>query len=139
MAKSRRNGFTFVELMVAMALLGLLSAMAIPRFRNYKERSYVAAMRTDLGHLRIALEEHFAEHQRYTTDTTALDFRPTSGIQINLSSTQLDGGYRAVAQHVLLPNVQCSVAAGSDAVGIEAGSITCAPTGGGSSTIPSAP
>lgn len=125
MAMSKRTGFTFIELLVAMALLGLLSAIAVPRYRGFKERSYAAAMKSDLGHLRIALEEYWAEKQHYTIDTTELDFHTTTGVQINLTSQDVNAGYKAIATHMLLPGEQCYVAAGPDALGAENGAVVC--------------
>ncbi|HEX7124077.1 MAG TPA: prepilin-type N-terminal cleavage/methylation domain-containing protein [Gemmatimonadaceae bacterium] len=125
MATRKRTGFTFIELLVAMALLGLLSAIAVPRYRGFKERSYAAAMKSDLGHLRIALEEYWAENQRYTTDTTELDFHATTGVQINITSQDVNAGYKAIATHLLLPGEQCYVAAGPDALGTESGAVIC--------------
>ena len=40
-----------------MLLLGALSSMAVPRFREFKKRAFVAAMLSDLGNLKIAEEE----------------------------------------------------------------------------------
>ncbi len=135
----RRAAFTIVELMVAMVLLGALSAIAVPRYRTYKERAYVAAMRTDLGHLRIAEESHLAEFQVYAADTTALDFRHSSEVRIALSSQDLMGGYTAVATHLRVPSVQCQTAMGREASPAEAGAIYCRPAGGGAGTLPGAP
>ena len=108
-----------------MALFGLLTAIAVPRYRMYKEKSYVAAMKTDLGHIRLAEEEHFAEHQRYSTDTASLDFRATSNVRVTLTSADLIGGYTAVAQHLNLTGQQCVTKVGREAVSVPSGDIIC--------------
>jgi hypothetical protein len=116
--------------------------MAVPRLREYKARAFIAAMESDLGNLRIAQESHWAEHERYTTDTTALDLRVTSDVSLTLSSKNLFGGYTAVATHANLPGRQCSTAMGAEAAPLEPGSISCTAMssgGGGASTIPSSP
>lgn len=136
---TRRTGFTFVELLTAMFLLGALAAMAVPRYRLYKERAYVAAMRTDLGHLRIAQESYWAEHQQYTTDTTSLEFRKTPDVQIALTSADLIGGYLAIATHSNLPGLQCSTATGKDAVGQTSGAIMCGALGSGGAVTTGSP
>lgn len=126
---TRRKGFTFAELLVAMVLLGLIAGMAVPRYRLYKERAYVAAMRTDLGNLRIAQESFWAENMRYSTDTTELEFRNTSDVLVSLSSLDLLSGYRATAAHANYPGVQCTTATGKDAGSQESGAIFCAAPG----------
>ncbi|HSA55837.1 MAG TPA: prepilin-type N-terminal cleavage/methylation domain-containing protein [Gemmatimonadaceae bacterium] len=132
---TRRNGFTFAELLVAMVLLGLIAGMAVPRYRLYKERAYVATMRTDLGNLRIAQEAYWAENLRYSTDTTALEFRKTSDVNIALSSLDLVSGYRAIATHASYAGMQCSTATGKDAGSQESGAIVCGAATAGASTI----
>jgi prepilin-type N-terminal cleavage/methylation domain-containing protein len=132
---NRRRGFTFVELLVVMLLLGALSSMAVPRFREYKTRAYIAAMQSDLGNLKIAQEEHWAEHLKYATDTTNLELRVTANVAISISSQDVTGGYTAIATHSNVPGRQCETAMGREAAPNEPGAIICAPTSGGASTI----
>jgi type IV pilus assembly protein PilE len=54
MSKSR--GFTLIELMIAIAILALISAFAIPAYNNYIRESRLGAMRMNLETLRIAVE-----------------------------------------------------------------------------------
>jgi type IV pilus assembly protein PilA len=137
---TRRKGFTFVELLVVMLFIGALSSMAVPRFREYKTRAFVAAMESDLGNLRIAQEAHWAENQRYATDTTALEFRRTVNVSLQITSQDVLGGYTAVATHANVPGRQCLTAMGAEAAPREPGSISCVSiVSGGSSTIPSSP
>ena len=135
-----RKGFTFVELLVVMLFMGALASLAVPRFRQYKTRAYLSAMESDLGNLRIAQEAHWAEFQAYATDTTALDFRRTSNVSLQITSKDILGGYTAVATHANVPGRQCQTAMGAEAAPLEPGSISCtAISSGGSSTIPSTP
>jgi prepilin-type N-terminal cleavage/methylation domain-containing protein len=135
-----RKGFTFVELMVVILFIGALSGMAVPRFREYKTRAFISAMASDLGNLRIAQESHWAEYQQYSTDTTALEFRRTTQVNLSITSKNLVGGYTAVATHTNVPDRQCSTAMGAEAAPMEPGAIRCiAISSGGSSTIPSTP
>ena len=135
----RRRGFTFVELLVVMLLLGALSSMAVPRFREYKTRAFVAAMLSDLGNLKIAEEAYWAEHEKYATDTTQLELRITSHVAITITSKDVIGGYTAVATHVNVPGRQCQTAIGPEAAPKESGAIFCGPAAGGSSAVPATP
>ena len=136
--KSRR-GFTFTELLVVMLFISALSALAVPRFRAYKTRAYIASMQSDLANLRIAEESYWAEHQQYVTDTAALDFRKTSHVLITITSQDVLGGYTAVATHNNVPGHECTTAMGAEAAPREPGRVFCAATSSGSSTIPSTP
>jgi prepilin-type N-terminal cleavage/methylation domain-containing protein len=134
-----RKGFTFVEMLVVMIVLGALSGIAVPRIRDYKERAYVAAMQTDLGNLKIAQESYWSEHLQYATDTTSLEFRLTHNVVISITSKDVAGGYTAVATHLNLPGRQCATAMGPEAAPREPGSVACGPVNTGSASIPSTP
>ena len=136
---NRRRGFTFVELLVVMLLLGALSSMAVPRFRDYKTRAFVAAMQSDLGNLKIAEESYWAEHQKYATDTAHLELRITNQVSITITSQDVMGGYTAVATHVNVPGRQCQTAMGAEAAPRDQGAVVCLPVSSGSGAIPSTP
>lgn len=136
---NRRRGFTFIELLVVMLLLGALSALAVPRFQEYKVRAFQAAMQTDLGNLKIAEEVYWADHQKYATDTCALEFRITSDVAISITSQDVQGGYTAVATHSNAPGLQCQTAMGKESAPREPGMVFCGPLTSGSSAIPAAP
>lgn len=58
-------GFTLIELLIVVAILGILVAIAIPRFEAYRQRAYNGAAVSDLGTLRIEEEAMYAEFQDY--------------------------------------------------------------------------
>ena len=124
MRRFNRPGFTFIELLMVMVVMGVLAGIGIPRIRFMKERSYQATLRNDLGALRTAEEAYFAENQKYTTDLSLLDFRRSSNVEITIVSSDLEKGWRAAATHTWL-STPCTTAAGADAVGVEAGAIVC--------------
>lgn len=70
-AKHRKNGFTLIELLIVIVIIGILAAIAVPRFANTKEKAYVAAMKSDLRNL-ATYEESFA------ADSSGLYFSGTS-------------------------------------------------------------
>lgn len=128
----RRKGFTMIELLTVMLVIGALSSMAVPRFREYKSRALIATMQSDLGNLKIAQESYWAEHLRYATDTARLEFRISTNVAISITSQDVTGGYTAVAKHSNAPGQQCQTAMGREASPREPGAITCGPTGSGS-------
>jgi len=126
-----RKGFTIVELLTVMLLISALSAMAVPRFRQYKARALIATMQSDLGNLKIAQESYWAEHLRYATDTASLELRISANVAISITSKDVSGGYTAIATHHNVPNQQCQTAMGREAAPREPGAVLCGPTGGG--------
>ena len=124
MRRSRRLGFTFIELLVVMVVIGVLATVGVPRIRNMKERSYQATLRNDLGALRTAQEAYFAEHHQYATDTLQLDYRTSANVTVTIISDDPYRGWRAAAKHKWL-DTPCTTAAGAEALGIESGAIIC--------------
>jgi prepilin-type N-terminal cleavage/methylation domain-containing protein len=59
MNRPGRNGFTLIELLIVVVIIGVLAAIAIPKFGSTKEKAYVASMKADLRNL-ATYEESFA-------------------------------------------------------------------------------
>jgi len=63
----KRAGFTLIELMSVVAIIGLLAMIAIPKLTNLKGRAQVAAMKSDLRNLVTLEENYFAQYLKYAT------------------------------------------------------------------------
>ena len=51
-----RKGFTLIELLIVVVIIGILAAIAIPRFGETRERAFVSAMQSDINQARTAME-----------------------------------------------------------------------------------
>ena len=58
-------GFTLVEIMVVIAIIGILVAVAIPQFATYRQKSYNSAALSDLRNVKTNLEAYYQEHQHF--------------------------------------------------------------------------
>jgi len=63
--KNGQKGFTLIELMIVIAIIGILAAIAIPQFAAYRERGYIASMQADLNSIRIAEEAYYVDEGTY--------------------------------------------------------------------------
>ncbi|MEO7368428.1 MAG: prepilin-type N-terminal cleavage/methylation domain-containing protein [Gemmatimonadaceae bacterium] len=65
----RNKGFTLIELLIVIVIIGILAAIAIPKFANTKEKAYVASMKADLRNLATYEESFSADSAVYFSGT----------------------------------------------------------------------
>jgi prepilin-type N-terminal cleavage/methylation domain-containing protein len=87
------KGFTLIELLIVVVIIGILAAIAIPKFANTKDKAYVAAMKSDLRNL-ATYEEQYAADNNGTyfagaaTSVTPLNgFTPSQNVTITATLT----------------------------------------------------
>src|SRR5438552_18529403 len=73
-----RKGFALIELLIVVVIIGILAAIAIPKFANTKAKAHIASMKSDLRNLVTAEEAYFADSVKYSA-TTACTTPPTAG------------------------------------------------------------
>jgi prepilin-type N-terminal cleavage/methylation domain-containing protein len=91
MLSQRRRGFTLIELLIVVVIIGILAAMAIPKFQSTKGKAYFAGMRSDLHNLTTAQESYFYDHSKYTTRLDSLNFQPSKGDSVNVVEATVNG------------------------------------------------
>ena len=61
----RISGFTLIELMVVMVIIGILLAIAVPSYRDYLIRSRIVEATSGLADLRVRMEQYYADNRNY--------------------------------------------------------------------------
>ena len=99
--KTSDRGFTLIELLIVVVIIGILSAIAIPKFASTKEKSYLATMKSDLGNLVTAQEGYLGDNGVYyggAVPSLALPYRPSSGTTVTIVAV-VPGGWSASATY----------------------------------------
>jgi type IV pilus assembly protein PilA len=61
------KGFTLIELLVVVAILGILSAIAIPQYASYRAQTFCSRLTSDAKHAFTAMEAYYAKNLLYGT------------------------------------------------------------------------
>ena len=70
--KSGEKGFTLIELMIVMTLIGILAAIAQPQFQKYTVRAREAALRENLFTLREVIDQYYGDKGKYPDELQEL-------------------------------------------------------------------
>ena len=106
-----REGFTLIELLIVVVIIGILAAIAIPKFANTKEKAIVASMKSDLRNLAGSEEAYWVENRTYyggVVPAPAFQFTPTVGVTV-VMVTATDAGWSARATALPLTTSQCVI------------------------------
>jgi prepilin-type N-terminal cleavage/methylation domain-containing protein len=134
--QKRRAGFTLIELLIVIVIIGILAAIAIPKFGKTREKAYFKAMMSDLRNLNAQEEIYYsnpANTYSYAATIGALtDFVTSKGVTVAFPSAGSNLGWNATSSHVALGSTQwCAVYSGPVAFSVtgagatQSGVISC--------------
>ena len=95
-----KKGFTIIELLIVVVIIGVLAAIAIPKFANTKDKTYVAAMKSDLRNLATYEKQYAADNNGayFSGDGSLQGFTPSKDVTVTatavhaLSAKKCDSG-----------------------------------------------
>jgi type IV pilus assembly protein PilA len=112
----RRGGFTLIELLIVIVIIGILAAIAIPKFGKTREKAYFKAMQSDLRNLAAQQEIYYsnpANSYTYASSFGLLDISPSQGVT-PLTVVGTTAGWIATAGHqALLATQICTLFSGT--------------------------
>jgi prepilin-type N-terminal cleavage/methylation domain-containing protein len=120
-----KKGFTLIELLIVVVIIGILAAIAIPKFANSKGKAILASMKTDLRNMVTAQEGFYFDNNDYAGSVTtgaqinaiggagAIPFRASTGNTITLNYGSASGYSATVTNTVLTTGIRtCGVFVG---------------------------
>jgi type IV pilus assembly protein PilA len=103
LTKKNEKGFTLIELMIVIAIIGILAAIAIPNFINYRKRSYNTAANADIKNLYTAAQAYFTDNPDGASitlqDYKNYGFRQTAKVTVAVVGAGSQGAFSANTYH----------------------------------------
>jgi len=81
--RAKEEGFTLIELMIVIAIIGILAAIAIPNFISYRNKTYCSATESDANAIASAIADYFSVPSNVTVTDASLE---AAGVGANLSN-----------------------------------------------------
>ncbi len=112
-----RKGFTLIELLIVVVIIGILAAIAIPKFSATKDKAKLASLKSDIGNIRTAQEAYFSDHNSFAASIDDLEdllSMPADGSPVTWTVTGAGSSYTAEA-------ADATISAGFDKCAVEVG------------------
>jgi type IV pilus assembly protein PilA len=113
----RRQGFTLIELLIVIVIIGILAAIAIPKFGKTREKAYFKAVMSDLRNLQSQQEVYYSNpNNNYTYSASwgnLTDFSPSAGVTGGISASGTTGWSATGTHAALATNQTCAIFVGN--------------------------
>ena len=125
---SRRTGFTLIEMLIVVVVIGILVAIAIPKFSATKDKAKLASLKSDVRNSETAEETYFSSYATYATFAqlqAASNFSLSTGN--TMAITTATNGYTVAASNSSISSgiTSCQVQVGAGASSSADTQITC--------------
>ena len=101
--RRNRKGFTLIELLIVVVIIGILAAIAIPKFANTKDKAYIATMKADLRNFATHEEQYAADSAGayFSGNGAAEGFTPSQYVSVTATAAANPNTWTATATHSL--------------------------------------
>jgi prepilin-type N-terminal cleavage/methylation domain-containing protein len=107
-----KKGFTLIELLIVVVIIGILAAIAIPKFANTKEKAVVASMKSDLRNLASTQEAYWNLASTYyggvIPNLGVFAYQPSQGVTVTIVNASA-AGWSAQATAIPLTTMTCVI------------------------------
>lgn len=129
------RGFTLIELMITVAIAGILAAIAYPSYRSYVVRSHRAEAKSALLQVQVAQEKFFLQNNRYAYQSSPVnELTAGSGSGLGIPATTTHGHYTITLAGTATTYTATATAAGAQADDTKCKTLSITNTGAQAST-----
>ncbi len=90
--KTAEQGFSLVELMIVVAIIGVLAALAVPKFQSFQAKAKQSEAKSNLSHIYTLEQSYFGDQDKYIADKTELGFATQGHTRYDYAITVGGGG-----------------------------------------------
>ena len=94
-----QNGFTLIEMLIVTVIIGILAAIAVPKFSSAKEKAYDRAAMSDIRRAQVAAEAYYADNMAYPASASDANFTTSSGVTFTQWQVETVDGLSSVHFH----------------------------------------
>ena len=123
MLAKNRKGFTLIELLIVVVIIGILAAIAIPKFAATKDKAKLASVKTDLRNMMTAQEAYFSDYATYGSTLSSTIFQPSTGNTYVTAGTASSYSSTVTNASITTNPKSCTVTVGG--TGTNDGTIVC--------------
>lgn len=96
---SNEKGFTLVELLIVVAIIGILAAIAIPQFSAYRQKAYDGAAKSDLANMAVAQDAYYVDNNTYAAAAGSLTgWVASQNVTVTITAADTNS-WKATAKH----------------------------------------
>jgi len=118
-----QKGFTLIELMIVIAIVGILAAIALPAYQDYTVRAKMAEPLAALSEAKVTLSEYYASNRRFPPNAlqAGINSNPNKNIVASVTYVSSSSGQGAIITAEIKPNV---IPGATSTVGFSLSSVT---------------
>jgi type IV pilus assembly protein PilA len=127
MMRTAKKGFTLIELLIVVVIIGILAAIAIPKFANTKDKAKLASVKSDVRNLMGVMEAVSTKNDNKYRTPTVDEYTLSQGNAVTWG-TITESGYAYTVQNTSISDAaanSCQVAVGTSATPATDGKISC--------------